>query len=184
MMVSCETIERVSEPETLVPIVLETTYTKLGNDTLFRCQRLELRDSALCAAMDDIILTDSLLQHVHKGEKTWYEICFNWTQDTMSIDLIASQYYKYSDLYLNKISGILCYKNKIFTVKKTDSLPDDIIAITNDTVSTYRVYEGCTVYFFEREQQSIPENVLIRYKYNGSVFVKQHILLNGININF
>jgi len=183
MLLTCKTLGQIPGPKTLEPVVLKTTYTQLGCDSLLQCQRLELHDSALCVAMDDIILADSILQHVRKGEKTWYEICFYWFQDTMFIDLIANQYYKYSDLYRNNVYGIFCYKNEIFALRKTDPLPNDILSITNDIVSTNRLYEGCTVYFFQKEGQSIPENVLIRYQYDGEALIKQFTLFNDKNIN-
>ncbi len=179
MIVSCEILEQTPNSDSLVPVVLKTTYTQLGCDSLLQCQRLDVKDTSLYPVMNDVISLDSMQQHVQKGEKSWYEICFNYIQDTMIVDLIANQYYRYSDLYLNDIYGVFYYKDKIFAVKKTNSFPNSFFSATNDSISVQRIYQGSTVYFFKKDRGSVPNNALISYKYNGNTFVKQYTFLNG-----
>ena len=172
---SCEITEPLYRPPF---VVMETTLTQISDDSTMRCPIIELNDTSLYNAMDDIIATNRNLKHSLKGEKTWFQICFDRATDTLIIYLSANQYSPYSDFNEKHILGILYYKNELFAVNNSTELPQHFFALTNDTITINKLYQGATVYYYEKGENNRPEYALVKYKYIHLTLEKSYTIID------
>lgn len=172
---SCEITEPLYSPPF---VVTETTLIQIGNDSTMRCPIIKLNDTSLYPAMDDIIAHNRYLKHSLKGEKTWFQISFDKTKDTLIINLSANQYFLYSDFNERHTLGILYYKDELFAVNNSSELPEQFLTLTNDTITINKLYQGATVYYYEKGENNWPEYALVKYKYIHLQLEKIYAIIN------
>lgn len=95
-----------------------------------------------------------------------------------SCEITEPLYFLDSDFNERHTWGILYYKDELFAVNNSSELPEQFLTLTNDTITINKLYQGETVYYYEKGENNWPEYALVKYKYIHLQLEKIYAIIN------